>query len=205
MAGAIGGCSVGGGGQTADDLRRMLQDANDQIASITAERNELRVKLAEAERALATARPEMPEGVLSALPRCAAIELDKLTGPVDTDQTRGYDAIDVYVRALDGRRRVIQVVGTLSIRADLVPDPYADQNAPAAAPTNLAQITLSPVQLREAYRSGMTGTHYAIRLPLERPDQPLGGSLAITVRLVDGLSGEIFRADQVRPVPALKK
>lgn len=180
-----------------DLLRRRVLDMERQIADLTALNEELAVKV----RAAAARSPS--DGVvaeaLEALPRCVKIEIGALSGLVDTDGVAGFDAVDVYVRPLDGRGRFTQVSGWLAVNASLLP--IGTSGAPTAeGPRLIASARFSPIELREAYRSSFTGTHYSVRIPLEAPNQRLAGALSITVTLEDGVSGEVRTATQASEV-----
>lgn len=192
------GCSAKGTYTEADELRERIIALEKDLSKTTAERDEARAKLAEAERVRLAGSDDLPADVLAAMPRCAGISFDGLTG-----LARDGASVDVYVKPFDGRQRFVQIVGTLTVRADLIPPPTTDaaksaSDAPAAA-TPLGVVTLSPVELRDAYRSSPLGTHYSVRLPISAAVPP-GGSLAITAEFLDPLSGQAHRASTITPI-----
>lgn len=207
-----------------DRLRREVAELRERTLALEAARDELRAKLGEHAR-----HDPLPPDVLDALPRCAGIEIDRLSGilarpaPGSDGAGRAEPAndppasIDVYVRTFDGRRRFVQVAGTLTVELFFLPEsvgatpstptpptpaaPIAPPTSPPApAPMALGAVTLSPTALREAYRSGLGGTCYAVSLPLPPgwPDQP--GTLVIRARLDDALTGQSWRAERLRDV-----
>lgn len=178
-----------------DELRRRVAALEADVERLTAERNEARAKLAEAARAAAEAGG-MTEEAREALPRCAGVRLGRLSGPVDDDGSPGFDAVDFYVQPFDGRQRFIPIAGTLAAEATLIPKPDARAGA---TPRTLGRVTLSPSQLREAYRSSPLGTHYSVRLPLDPPNAPLDGTVVLTVAVTDALTGQVFEARQAGP------
>ncbi len=200
---ACAGCSSGPKNfeNENDLLRRRVLDMEKQIADLTALNEELTVKVRASASEARSASDGTVAEALEALPRCVEIEIGALSGLVDTDGIAGFDAVDVYVRPLDGRRRFTQVSGWLTVNVSLLPI------GPAGAPTSegprlIASARLSPHELREAYRSSFTGTHYSVRIPLEEANQPLPGAMSITVTLEDGVSGGVrtaTRASEVAP------
>lgn len=191
------GCSAKGEWTDADDLRLKLEETQTQLRATEAERDEARAKLAEIERARVLGAPQdVSRDVIEALPRCAAIELDRFTGPAapTSDSPPRFKAAEVYLRTLDGRRRFTQVSATLRVRVDYLPEPGA------GGPVQVASAELSPLELRDAYRSSPLGTHYFARLPLDREVGP-GGSLAFSVQVLDGVTGSVLEATLTQPVP----
>ncbi|HVZ94936.1 MAG TPA: hypothetical protein VG797_10540 [Phycisphaerales bacterium] len=180
-----------------DALRRRVTELETQLAATTAERNELQAKLAEAARTSAAAGG-LSEEAREALPRCAGVRLGRLSGPVADDGTPGLDAIDFYVQPFDGRQRFVPVAGTLTASAAFIPR-TSGTAVPPPPPRELGRVTLSPNQLREAYRASPLGTHYTVRLPLDPPNMPLEGTVVLRVELLDALTGQTWRAEQLVP------
>lgn len=166
---AAAGCSRKVGGSKLQQLEARVDELEATNRKLAAERNELDAKVTELSRALDAATGTSAGAVVAALPRCAGLEFDRLTSLVDRDGSPGFEGVDAYVRTLDGRRRFVQVAGTLRVQVLAYPEADAKDSAPRV----LGEVTLGPEALREAYRSGLTGTHYAVALPLARP---IGGS-----------------------------
>lgn len=177
-------CSTKGAWTEADELRSRVVELEKSLATTTAERNEARAKLAEIERASTIGSGDLAADVLDALPRCAGIELDRLSG-LAPDASKLY----VYLKPFDGRRRFVQIVGRVSLRADLLPE------QPDAPPTTLASASLGPAELRDAYRSGLTGTHYELALPVDHADHPPVGRIAVRVTFDDALTRTAHHAE----------
>lgn len=193
----LAGCRSSVKGSEADALRAELETARRAIASLTAQRDEALAKIAEADR-VRLSTGDLAADAAAALPRVASISIDRLSGLTDSnpDDTRPFDAIEVYLRPLDGRGRFVQIVGTITLRADLVP-------ADSAAPSAIASITLAPAEVRDAYRSTFLSTHYTLRLPLP-PEQefPPGAGLAFTAEFLDALTGQVHRDQRMLPIAA---
>lgn len=183
-----------------DDLRRRVLELTTENTALRSERDELALKLQEADRVRLSGSGDLAADAAAALPRCIEIEIGALSGPVRPRGSTLYDAVDVYVRPLDGRQRFVQAVGRLIVRADLLPAP-----GDSAAPTELARADLGPSELREAYRSGITGTHYSIRMPISPPRELARGSVALSVEFHDALTGAVHSATTTRELTALTR
>ena len=189
---SLGGCTIGGSrgvGVENNRLRDELAAANKKIESLSAERDELTTKLVQQ-------RGDVPPDVLAATPALASISIGSLSGLVPADPATA-KRVDVYIAPIDGRQRFVQIVGTLQIDAVLE---VADADASKSAePQPLASATLTPTQVRDAYRSGFTGTHYTVELPLNAPTPAAlarrQGTLVLRARFVDAWSGRTFTCE----------
>lgn len=189
---ALGACAGPRNFENENDrLRRELLEARAEIDRLQEAEARLAAAL-EAERT-AQARRAPSEQALALMPRAERLTIGRLSGPVPSR-----DAVDLYITPLDDRARFVQVAGTLTVRIDLVPP--ASSAAPAE-PRLLASRTLTPAELREAYRSGLTGTHYTVSVPLDRALASAEGTLSASVRLDDLVTGERHEASAQWPVP----
>lgn len=188
----LSGCTVGGSkgvGVENARLRTELIESQKQIAALTAQREELATKLSEANGAREAAfTPE----VLAALPRMAGVRIGSLSGLTPSDRATPATRADIYIEPFDGRDRFVQVVGTLSVEAVSL-GRAADGKESRRV---LASQVLKPAQLRDAYRSGFTGTHYSVELPLSPPLAERTETL-LRVRFADALSGREFTAEKI--------
>jgi hypothetical protein len=164
-----------------DRLRRLALDQEAQIKALRSERSELLAKLAGAERAREAA---LDPDVLDAIPRCAGIGLDALSGlQRPREGERGGPKVVGYVDPFDGRQRFVQIVGTLTVDA-IIAGPTGD-----AAPV-VVHATLGPAEVRDAYRTSITGYYYLVEVPVEAGAVPAGGTVTIRARFVDALTGQ---------------
>ncbi len=177
-----------------DDLRRRVDDLEAEVVRLRGERDEALANVAEMSRALEREGSQLTADVRQAIPRCVRLELGRLTGPTHSGDSAGFDVVDVYVTPRDARGRFVQIVGDLIVRADLLPE----GTDPAR---QLGSAVLSAPELREAYRAGITGTHYTIRIPLTEPIRPGDGAVAIGVEFVDALTGKIVTVRGVVETP----
>ncbi|MBL8746137.1 MAG: hypothetical protein JNK58_07255 [Phycisphaerae bacterium] len=198
VAAAAGGCTAKGRWSETDALREQLADAERRITTLTAERDEARAIIAEADR-VRLGTGELSAEAAAALPRVATLTIDPLSGLTDAnpDDSTPFDAVEVYLKPADGRGRFVQIVGSVSVRADLLPRTGMSNDA---SPRTLASATFGPAELREAYRSTFLSTHYTLRMPLPDTRDLAANNLAISVEFLDALSGRVHRAERVLTV-----
>lgn len=205
----LSGCKTrigGGGGSDTGLLRARADDLARQVETLTLRANEAEANALRVNAALSA-------DVVAAIPNLAVIEIDKLSGPSASDTT----SFPVFVRTLDARRRFIQVVGTLTVRAWAYPSgtfAAAGSKPIAVASVDIAvPAKLTPLELREAYRSGVMGTHYRVELAViglqklrngqangQANGQISGQDIVISVAFTDALTGKTYEAN--RKIPA---
>lgn len=196
----LAGCTVGGSRSASEEndrLRRQVHELTDRIKRLEGERDELRVKLA-AESA--ARRDALPPAAAEALPACTSLEIDTLSGLRPADRARPAEAISICFIPRDGRGRFVQVVGSATVAAVKVPAGWSGAEPPTDAPV-VAAAALTPPQVRDAYRSGLTGTYYEAVLPLRAPvlraTSGTPDSILIHIEFTDALTGQVHRADRV--------
>lgn len=189
---AGGGCASKGRISAENDrLRRENREQKDRITALEGEIAELKVKLAERYRPEAHLTPDH----LEALPRVTKIEIGRLSGLLPT---RGDEATSgvIYLVPLDGRGRFTQFTGGVVAEVLVLPR-VAGGDEPQ--PRRVARRSYTPAELRDAYRSGLTGTHYTLELPFETPlVRPAGETLSVVLRVEaeDGLTGQRHVAER---------
>ncbi|MBY0112464.1 MAG: hypothetical protein K2Y21_06555 [Phycisphaerales bacterium] len=164
----LGGCRIAAPSQ-ADNTRQENAALKERVALLEARTSELEAKLAA--RAPSTDAAE----IAKATPVIAGIEIDGFTGFGAVDPAGKPRRFTVYVKPYDGRRRFVQAVGTLLVEAR------------AADGTVIASRSLSVAEVREAYRSQVTGTYYAIEA--EVPENRVGEVANVRAVLQDLLTG----------------
>jgi hypothetical protein len=207
------GCNVGGTSTSRaenDRLRREALELRRDLERAEGEKAELRVKLAESQRSRTAA---MDPAVLEAMPRITRIEFGILSG-ID-DATRSPRLVRFDLTPLDGRARFTQAVGTLTVEASVLPE-LTPGSTPQASPESgplpglmLGRKTLSPGELREAYRSGLTSPSYVVEI---EPGQPVPetGELVLRVSFSDALTDQThvatktIRLDPARSTRSMK-
>lgn len=194
------GCRFGGVRSVEaenDRLRQEVADHEKKQQALQGEVSELKVKLAEASRA----QQGLPAEALEALPRVASIEISSLCGFEPIDSKEPATGVAVWFETKDGRGRFVQAVGRVTIQALILPTGPGD-------PQQVASITLTPVQLRDSYRSSFTGTHYSVDLKLDSPLErgpAKTPSLVVRIEFQDAITGEVLKGERVispRGLPA---
>ena len=116
-------------------------------------------------------------------PRLAGIVLGMYSGPIDLDGDAKFDALRVYVRPIDQHSRQITAEGTARVRLIVTP---AEGESKAILDQRYA-----PEVFHNAYRSGVTGTHYTLKADLPK-DRSTTATLHVT--LTDAATGKVYMA-----------
>jgi hypothetical protein len=191
------GCRVGGVRSVEAEnerLRQELTERDKKQQDLEGQIAELKVKLSEANRS----QKPMAQEALDALPRVTNVEISSLSGFEPTDPNVPATGVAVWFETRDGRGRFVQAVGTATIEALIRPSEVPSGTNPT--PELVASLALSPSQLRDAYRSSFTGTHYSAELKLDKPIERGPGktpSLVIRVEFQDAITGEVLRSERV--------
>jgi hypothetical protein len=189
---AVGGLLIGcaGGARVAkanDALRAKNASLERQVNELARRNKELEAQLQLAARPPST----LPEEILANAPQVTEITIGRLSHARDNDGDGRTDTLLLYLHPADGRGRFVQLVGTVSVHAVLLP---GDADA-----TTIGRVVFTPIQVRDAYRSTITGIHYAFDVPIQLPQSE--GTLAVgqaAVRAVyaDGLTNRTLSADR---------
>ncbi len=170
------GCRAGNFENENDILRAKVFDLEDEVAALRLRDSELETRLAAAERVPG----EIDAEVRANTPQVAALGISRLSHVRRDDGGEGAPTLVLYVEPVDGRGRFLQLAGTLAVNVAVLP-----AGGPART---IGSATLGPAELRDAYRSAFTGTHYTIEIPVE----PAGDADTCEVRAVytDGWTGQ---------------
>lgn len=178
VVGTLGGCRIAAPSQ-ADTTRQENAALKERVALLEARTSELEAKLA------ARAPSAEAAEIAKATPAIAGIEIDRFTGLGLADPAGKSRRVAVYVKPFDGRRRFVQAVGTLLVEAR------------AKDGTVLASRSLSITDLREAYRSQISGTYYDAEI--EVPDGRDAEVASVRAVLHDLLTGARHEATRSLP------
>ena len=160
-----------GGKPNADDalrqenlqLKKLVAEMEQKLALRSGELESLRQQLERGPQPMAGAEP----------PVLAQIAFGRYTAALDSDRSGGDDLIRVYVRTLDQRGRMLPVAGRATLQAVFI--------EPGRDPGLIAKRDFDPSEWDAAYRSGLSGTHYTLELPL--PEDLPDGVAEATVKL----------------------
>lgn len=172
----------------ADMLRERVMLLERELEALERRNTELRAEI----RRLSRQRADVPEEVLAATPHVTGIEISRFSHGRPARDDDDLDQLRLYVNPVDSRGRFVPLLGTLRIHAAILPDTDA---------VTIVRMELSPEQIRDAYRSGFTGTHYRFIVPIDWPDgvdAEAARDGPVFVRLVydDGHTGERFTAER---------
>ena len=195
---ALSGCTRRAGGfkDQLDEARYERDQLEIELRRTTAERNELRGKLDELTAKLNAVEGGPAAVIIDSLPRCAGIRIERLSGLFDRDGEPGFEGVDVYLLPIDARDRFVQISGTL--RVSLLHYPSPGEVGVDDQPRTLASRTVTPSEIREAYRSTLLSTHYSVPLELNPPLTPENaeGTLLLVVQFRDILTGQTHSAER---------
>jgi len=176
------GCTarVGGDGRSLaqhnDELRRDNLELRQQIESTQQQlallENELRVY-----RDGAATGQAIPG---AAAPIFSGIELGRYSGPVDNDGDGVDDELRLYVKPTDQRGRTLITPGRAVVR--LI---QTDSEPPKV----WAEQTWAPAQWDGTYRSGFTGDHYSLALPLPAGYAAASDTLTVMIEITEATRG----------------
>lgn len=197
----LSACTAGGkmsASAANDELRLKIIEKDTRITALEGERDELKVKLAESQR---VRESNLPQDALEALPRCTGVEIGTLSGFEPADPKVPAKSVVVYLSPRDGRARFVPIVGTLKVQALILPATL-DQSVGAKPEEHVLAVverTLGPAEVRDAYRSGLSGTHYAVEIPLAAPLADRAARVLFRVEFLDALTGQVQKAEWIKP------
>ncbi|MCI0366190.1 MAG: hypothetical protein L0219_20205, partial [Phycisphaerales bacterium] len=145
-----------------NELRMKNVELQSQVDDLSRRNKELQIELERSSAVPST----LPEDIRANTPHVTAIKIDGISHVRDSDNDGRPDRLVIYLQPTDGRGRFTQLVGSVSVNAALVP---ADGEA-----QTVGRVTLNPAEIRDAYRSTITGIHYTIEVPIQLPDLPAG-------------------------------
>lgn len=111
----------------------------------------------------------------------AKIAAGKLSSAVDVDNDGNDDLIRLYLTTADGKGRFMPVAARVNVQVVTM--------KPEENPQVIAERTYAPAEFDAAYRSGFTGTHFTLEVPLP-PELPSDAKEATAkVTLTEAESG----------------
>ncbi len=163
--------------QENDRLRERVLELETQLLRTTRESAEARARLQRPESPSASARQDVQANT----PYVAEITIGRHSHARDIDGDGEPDELLVYIEPVDGWGRFMQIVGTLSVHAAVLP---ADADA-----QTIGRVQLGPGDLRRAYRSSFTGSHYTVTVPITSAEGLDADGCVVYAEFVDGSTG----------------
>ncbi|HVP72364.1 MAG TPA: hypothetical protein VMS30_01410 [Phycisphaerales bacterium] len=190
-----------------DRLRAQVMELEKQVKTLESRNSELQTQI----EAQARVPSSIPREIAENTPHVTGVSINRLSQARDSDGDGRLDSIILYLEPADGLGRFLQIVGSVSMHAAILPP-----NGPAKT---IGQKTLGPAELRDAYRSAFTGQYYSLILPIEPPPAPAAprlppatgattapaiapvsdpaGQCTVRIEYVDGYTGQRFAAERV--------
>jgi hypothetical protein len=165
-----------GGGKSADAVANQLREEKAQLAT---QLDAAQGRIKELEALAGNRAPMLSADAIAALPVASSLTIDPWSG-LDTRAGREPEII-IYLTLKDGRDRVMQGVGSLLVRVE------------SSDASLVLEQSLTPPQLRDAFRSGPLGTHYRVAWPW-----PSGAGLAPPALHVDATFTDAITGAQLR-------
>lgn len=169
-------------------LRTQVIEMQDTIKDLRRQNDELKSQWTASEQAEAGLDPE----IVAATPHVVDLAIGRLSHARDGDGDGSADVLVVYIQPVDGLGRFTQLTGRLWVDA-IISKAQSD-------PVTIGRITLTPTQVRDAYRSSITGPHYTVEVPIQIP--PRGDDAAAAIQALvlasyeDGLTGVQLTAER---------
>lgn len=169
-------------------LRDRVHDLEAENETLRLRQQELEIQLRSAVSAQKTApgQDDQSSSDSAAIPVVTRISLNPASGRRTTPDADGQRPLEIHVAAVDGRNRPIQLAGSLRIKVTRIQED--------ALPIELADIELSPEEVRDAWRGGFIGgTTWLAKIPLSDSDLgPDEESLNVKVFYRDLRTGELL-------------
>lgn len=176
-----------------DALRAENMELREKLDRAALQNKELLTRLAERRKETdgASTRPvggrALDPEAEAAIPRIATVHIEGATDVIR--RTPGAPpTLRLWVLPRDGRGRFLQVVGTLSVGVTVL--------RAGEPPVEISQASFGPAAVRDAWRSGLMGSHYAFEMPLTIPSDLAAAPLTITIRFDDALSNRSFEDER---------
>lgn len=190
-----------GGDQTLEESANRLRQEN---FAINRENRELRAQLddlTEEVRSLLQRLadpPALPEVDPDELPRLHRLVIGRYTSVIGRRQAGSDDTARIYLETRDQNDRFLPVAAIVELTALILPPadgPQAQEAMPAREPIVVGRRRLTSQEFADSYRSGLTGTHYTLDLPLEwgdvDPDRR-GDLVTVQIELTEARTGQKF-------------
>ena len=168
-------------GRENDRLRRSNLDLQRKVEKLE-KAAQLRLKQISVLERRAAVAPEIPG---ADVPQLVAVRFGRYSGPVDTDHNGTNDTLRIYLRTEDQHGRFIVAAGRAQLQVVAI--------NPGSEPRIVVGQTFEPPEFDMTYRSGLTGTHYTLELPIPDSSPP---NLTVSLTFTDAATGVQFRCQR---------
>lgn len=170
-----------------DALRSEIQELQDRNQAMRLANEQLQAQLTAGATTEGSSSTPPSAELREATPRPAEILIEKLSRAERGEGGAGaLPQLRLFLQVVDGHGRATQLTGSISVVASLEPE--------GGKKVLLSSHSWSPMQVSNLYRSGMTGSHYTVVVPLQVPAEPQDVPVQVLVTYMDGWSGRKLEA-----------
>jgi len=176
-----------------DGLRREVQALREQVSALQAQRAELQQQLAAATKPIAEAG-SVDAQVAEATPQLVSLSVESGSHYLSSGSASGHSTCEavIYIKPADGRGRFMQIVGRARASAFQL---HADGRV-----VSLGTAQWDPIEVRDAWRDGIFGAHYTLRLPLAAEGWSCGaGPVTVRVEFISQPDGRTLSGQRELP------
>ena len=177
----------------SDALRVQVRDLKVQVEELTQVNAQLELQVKAAAQSAQAGSGISPEAAL-ATPKLVQIRVGS-PSHYEKDAAGGRCLATLYLEPQDGLGRFLQVVGTLDVS-------IFELSATGSSRT-LGSASFDPVEVRDAWRGGVLGSHYTFEVPIGGDGWNCTGSVTARLAFVDAQTGKTLSAQrelvEVRP------
>jgi hypothetical protein len=187
------GCQAGGATFLTEDddirrenleMRRQAERSAEQIKLLTNQIKSLEQRVEN--------RPRIAGVAATEVPRVTEVRFDRYSGLIDTNNDGVDDAVRIYLLTLDQQGRFMPAIGRVAVQVVAV---QAEESVLV-----IAQQTIEPDPFDQAYRSGITGSHYTLEFPLTASAPDGVKQVTVTLDFTDADTGAVLNCEKLLPV-----
>lgn len=169
-----------------DRLRKENLELRQEVDRL---RGQIDLRLAELEAMKQQVPPDQrPKLEGAEVPRVVALTFDRFSGAIDTNNDGRPDLLRLYVKTVDQKGRFLPAAGRAAVQVVAI--------RTGQEPVTLAEKTFEPADFEAAFRSGLTGTHYTLEVPLNTPPPADVKELTVQATFTDAQTGASMNKQQ---------
>ncbi len=170
----------------ADQLREKVRDLSVEVEQLNGANKELKQQLELASKE-SQSRTGISPDVAAATPRLAAVRVGSPSHFARSGEAKTCVAT-IYLEPQDGLGRFLQIVGTLDVSLF--------ELSSTGTSRTLGTASFGPLEVRNAWRGGMIGSHYTFEIPMTGEGWNCSGSATVRLAFVDGYTGTTFSSQR---------